>query len=381
MGKLTIPIAILMVYVAILVVGVVAVVLLVQRGDPDYADLIPAPDAIKWRVGDEIPLWLSTNRHAVDVRLSSIGLGIGEIDIRDPSGRALPLGKGLGCLDAIVSELDASDITNYGATLTLRLDRAVEGAVPVHWRRYREDEAPPEKHHTAQVWLPVHAVVLSGLSKGDTLRFDASTDEHFPVAITRTVTFTFGDDDSGTSDHREEEVHLIEGTGVTLVACAATEDIVVSLHGDDGQELNRYRVDILPAGPSVPDPETPARHVTRRVCADALDSRADYLDGGEKVGAAFSPADFGLTGTTTYALSTVPEASEDIYFFEITGSGQLTVGAAGAADYQGIDSDRLYTVRVTATDSDGTATYLNVGVWLDASATSTNRDGLCPPSR
>ena len=64
--------------------------------EPDYADLAPAPGGTVWQAGEERTLWLSTNRHAVDVRIDSVALGLGEDplalhqppDVRRSSGAA-----------------------------------------------------------------------------------------------------------------------------------------------------------------------------------------------------------------------------------------------------------------------------------------------------
>jgi hypothetical protein len=160
------------------------------------------------------------------------------------------------------------------------------------------------------------------------------------------------------------------------VACAETQDIIVTLHGEGGRELNRYVVDIQAAGPTPTHspPETKG-HVTRRVCVDAMGGRANYLDGGEKVGPAFTASDFDLSGTASYTLSAL---GSDIYLFDIDASGQITVSDAGGGDTQGLSGDRVYAVRVLATDDAGAAGYLDVGVWVDVSATSTEQDGICP---
>ena len=43
---------------------------------------------------------------------------------------------------------------------------------------------------------------------------------------------------------RAEEAHLLQGGGLSLLACDVHEDVIVTLHGDDGVELNRYLVDV-----------------------------------------------------------------------------------------------------------------------------------------
>lgn len=375
-AKFAIPVAIMMLYVAVL--SVTLVNLAKGEKEESYAELLPAPDAIVWEVGDETAVWLSTNRHSADVRLSNIGLGIGEIDVRSPTtGQAVGLGKGLGCLEAVVSGLHVRDITDTSATASFTLDHDRNALTKVYWRRYQAEQFGGSAFVNAvEVGGESRTVTVSGLTKGDAYRLDVSADWHFPKAITRSVTFTAGDADSSGSDYREEEVHLVKGAGVTLVACAETQDIIVTLHGEGGRELNRYVVDIQAAGPTPTHspPETKG-HVTRRVCVDAMGGRANYLDGGEKVGPAFTASDFDLSGTASYTLSAL---GSDIYLFDIDASGQITVSDAGGGDTQGLSGDRVYAVRVLATDDAGAAGYLDVGVWVDVSATSTEQDGICP---
>lgn len=332
-------------------------VALYTGAEADYADLVPAPDSIVWRQGDETALWLSTNRHAVDVRIDSIALGVGEIDIRDPSsGAAVSLGEGLGCLDAVVSGLTVDDVTDTTATLTATLDRETVTFYWLYWHRpYPADGEPHATNPAQQISSASQSRTFTGLTEGTKYRVDASTDLHFPSAITRTVTFTAGDPDSGTTDDREEEVHLVEGTGVTLKACDDHEDVVVSIHGDDGAELNRYLVDILPAAATpTPGPSAPliGQYVSRRVCAVATTSRAGYFDGDETVGASFTATVDGTalpSTSTTYAL--LSDGSADYAFFDVSDSGQLSVSDLGADDDSGLDASRLYGFVLQVTDT------------------------------
>ena len=39
---------------------------------------------------------------------------------------------------------------------------------------------------------------------------------------------------------------MLEDTGLGLIACGVKEDVLITLHGDDGEELNRYLVDVGP---------------------------------------------------------------------------------------------------------------------------------------
>ena len=239
----------------VILVVVVAIMTFWPR-EADYADLVPPPDSIIWEQGDETALWLSTNRHAVDLRIDSRALGIGEIVLRDPAqGAASALGEGLGCLDAVVDGLTVSNITATSADITISFDKESGSAVTVHYRQYRGSEAAGSGRFES---ITGDSIVRTrgGLTTGAVYRYEASTDEHFPLAITRSVTWTAGEADSGTSDHRDEELHMLEDTGVELIACREHEDVLVSLHGDGGKELNRYLVDVLPA--STPTPTPPA---------------------------------------------------------------------------------------------------------------------------
>ena len=180
---------------------------------------------------------------------------------------------------------------------------------------------------------------------------------------------------------------LLKDTGVALKACSEHDDVLLTLHGDSGTELNRYVVDIGPPAPTpTPTPAptaTPnpyAGSVTRKVCVDDIAGRSAYLDGSELVGAAFDNDDFELSGTITSA--SIGEAEEGElyrYFFGYTlttGALQLTVSDAGAADTQGLDNEQVYPVRLEA--SDGTDTrFLDVAVWVDSSNLSPSDDGLC----
>ncbi len=365
--------------------------------EPDYAHLVPAPDAIVWAEGDEIPLWLSTNRKTVDVRVSSIDLGIGEIDLRNPSSfRPVPLGEGLGCLDTVVQGVRVDVTSGRGVALNVTLDSRVTGMVDVYVRLYDASGAGVGSitglslnqsyrvSLVAGVPREIQLATYTGFTAGATYRFAVSTDENFPVAITRSVSWSYDGTVTYSSPLYDEEVHLPADTGVSLIACREGDDGVVTLHGDGGEELNRYLVDILPAPPTPTPAPTPTPTPTpvpapvnlgyeaRRVCVDAKTPRGSYLSGGELVGAAFTPAGFGLSGTVTYALSDVLEGSGDVYFFEFeSGSPSLLkVSAAGAGDTQGLDDDRVYPVRVTATDANGASAYLDVGVWVDSSTVS-----------
>ena len=79
----------------------------------DYADLVPAPDEIVWAKGDHTTLWLSTNRHAVDVEIDSIALGLGDIEERSQGQDEPHIAEcvGPGCQDLVVASLTVSSTT------------------------------------------------------------------------------------------------------------------------------------------------------------------------------------------------------------------------------------------------------------------------------
>lgn len=80
------------------------------------------------------------------------------------------------------------------------------------------------------------------------------------------------------------------------------------------------------------------------------------------------PADFRMPATTTaYTLSDIVEDSGGVYQFDLA-----TTTDPHAADLRilpGAHVDRVYPVRMTATNATSTA-YLDVGVWL--------KSGVCP---
>ena len=124
---------------------------------------------------------------------------------------------------------------------------------------------------------------------------EASHDERFPAtahistrgdvsAIPNTLTWP-------PAMAEAEDVVLPPDVGVGLIACAEADDVLVTLHDDQGVELQRYMVDIDPdAVVATPVPqEQPTGVDTQgvRVCVDSADHRANFLDGWEYAGAAF----------------------------------------------------------------------------------------------
>ena len=185
---------------------------------------------------------------------------------------------------------------------------------------------------------------------------------------------------------------LVRDTGVGLIACAVADDVAITLHGDEGEELNRYLVDIQARPTSVPaSPPNGAGYSIRRVC---VDSAVHYLSGGELVGDAFDGDAFGLSGTIRQVqlADTAPE-NRYRYFFAhslTAGDVQLRITDVGAI---GLDANQVYPVRLTATDNRlvvaddpdtdedeaviGVTAHLDVGVWVDVSTLSPGDDGQC----
>ena len=354
----------------------------------DYADLVPAPDTIVWEVGDETTLWLSTNRHAVDLRVDNVALGLGDIRQRDAeSGGVTNLGHGGGCEDWVVKSLEADSITSSRATVEGTVDRGQQsGSLSVHMRGYQTSAGSGSATaFTSNAGADAtFSYNFGNLASGVEYRVDASSNEHFPVATTRSVTVTPGDAESGTSDSAEEETHMLENTGQGLISCFEEEEVLVTLHGDKGEELNRYLVDVLPAPtPAAPPVFTAGGYTTRRVCVDtpfaeadtAATNRARYLSSDEKVGAAVTATDAN-SDTVSYDLG-IEDPNDYYLFFEVDSLGQITVNDGGANDHSGLDADRVYPVVLTASDGNGGLDRVTVAVQLDAATESPSDDGLC----
>ena len=112
--------------------------------------------------------------------------------------------------------------------------------------------------------------------------------------------------------------------GSSLIACSASNDVAITLHGQEGEELNRYLVDIHArpiAGRQLCRRETPMS--IRRVCVDSADHQVNYLSGGETVGGAIdaSATTFtDLTGTITVRLTDTAPGNNYQYFFARSGT-------------------------------------------------------------
>ena len=368
------------------ILAAVGIVTYASGDRPDYADLAPAPDAVVWEAGDETAAWLSTNRHGVELRLHSVAMGIGDIGRTIAgSGETESLGRGLGCQDWAVSELSAEVSSETSFTVSGEVERSsgFTGAAEVQIRRR---DAPYAAWTTDTLSV---AAADTAFSRAYTVtegswHVEAASDSAYPSSITRAIVVNTTQETAG-SDEGAQTLTMLEGTGVGLIACQQDGDLPVTLHGDDGTELRRYLVDIgaaptaTPVPTATPDPD--AGYTSRRVCVDDQASRAAYLTGGENVEAAFDSTAFGLSGDVASVIVGDVEAGNDFryYFGAAIASGdvQLTVSDTGAADSLGLDADRVYPVRVTATDGTGETAFLDVGVWLDTTTLSPNDDGLC----
>ena len=355
--------------------------------EADYADLLPPPGSALWQEGDETTLWLSTNRRAVDMRISSVSLGIGHIHRVLPGPGREPLARGEGCLDFAVVSLAATDVGATSVILAGEVERAPGvGAVTAHIRARREGG-----EWGGYDTLPVPAADTGFTSTLTTSpagvwHVEASdTDKFRETSTRRTRVDTIAG--TATADEEAEGLRLPEGMGIGVVACAEHDDVLVTLHGEGGAELNRYTVDIGPPPTATPTPaptvSPQAGYASRRVCVDDDASRAAYLDGGELVGGTFTSADFGgrISGSVASAsLADVAPGNGHVYHFAHSlsqGAVQLTVSGLGASGDQGLNTDRVYPVRLAASDGTGVTAFLDVGVWLDASEEAANGDGIC----
>ena len=367
---------------AVMVLGAALVGLILVNlatdAQPDYADLVPPPDSIVWEEGSETTVWLATNRRDVELRVDSVALGVGGIQRASPdAGETMTLGRGEGCQPWAVSRLTAGGIDSTGFRIEGELDRNGYADDAVVRVRVRQDGGTATERSVTVAGGDSAFELLYAAPSG-TWRVDASSAADFAAALTRSVTV---DIDAGTAtvDETVQSIPVLQNTGLGIIACDAGGDVVVSLHGEEGEELNSYLVDVGP--PPVSPPSPPAPFVTRRVCVDGATDRAGYLDGGEQAGAVFDRNDFDLSGDIdSVAVLEADVANDFIYYFDHTltgGSVQLTVSDVGASDTLGLDSERVYPVRLTATAGDEAAS-LDVGVWLDASNISPGGDGRCP---
>ena len=360
-------------------------------GDPpDYADLVPAPDAIVWHVGQDSTFFVSTNREDVDMRINSVALGIANVQGAVPhSGALMVLGASVGCQDWAVSRLTADAISTSGFTVKGLIDRDnFTSTATVYYRMRVEGETVWGGAFQVDVTYDANDLAASNRFQAShsvdkhVWEIEASSDSSFPTALTRFITVDMtAAIGTATIDEEAETLLMLPDTGVGLRACSEHEDVAVSLHGEDGAQLNRYEFDIGPVATATPEPTaTPspnAGYEERAVCVDDGSSRGAYLTGSEYVGAAFDHDDFDLNSLATVVIGDVPGSEGNRYFFEISASHRVTVSDAGAANTQGLDSELVYPIRLTATDDDGRMKYLDVGVWLDTANLSSGDNGIC----
>lgn len=346
---------------------------------PAYADLVPAPDRTVWQAGEETTLWLSTNRHAVDVRIDSIALGLGVFERQIPSGASV-LARGPGCRGWVVESLSViPQGGQWQVSGTVERGPGATGVLTVKARVYD----PADQGAFMQEFdinVPAGGDAFShnlSLSGAWDWRLDASNGDHFPAGATRSVLFNTGGAAAAVSDYWDEEVHMPQNTGLGLVACGEREDVTIGLHGDGGEELNRYLVDVEAAEPTAAAPLPPdfgEEYMSLRFCADAASPRAYLLTGGEEVG------DVTATGETSlsYTLAADDAGSPDHAYFEIDQAGAVTVSDLGADDNTGMDGARLYAFTARAVDDRGLAAQTSVVVQLVLSDVSAAGDGVCP---
>ena len=212
--------------------------------EPASADLVPAPDSVPWRVGEERTVWLDTNLQAVELRVSGIDLGLGGIQ-RLEQGQAVGIGRSTGCLDSEVSHIALDELDADSATATFNVDYGSHAAgetLAVHHRIYQAGQAPGEGVAAAiDLTVPTNgeltaSVDYTGLEAGVRHYVEASTSEHFPHEATAVVSFVPEDDGVFVVTVVEKlpsgEFHLAPGTGIGLVGCHEGEDVLVALYSD-----------------------------------------------------------------------------------------------------------------------------------------------------
>ena len=334
------------------------------------ADLVPAPDSVAWRVGEERTVWVDTNLQAVRLRLQSIDLGLGDIERLDQAQPAT-LGRATGCLDSAVSFITADNIDDTSGRVTFTVDygsHAASETLTVYHRIYEEGQIPGQgTSGSVDVTVPVSGpltgtVTYTGLNTGVRQYIEASTSQNFPHEATQYLSFVPEVGGIAVAVTGEEEFHLVAGTGIGLIGCHEHEDVLVTLHGGEGEELRRYVVDVLSAPPATPAPPAFASgYVAASVAVVDAASRDLYFAGDESVATVAATG-----GTAPLAYGLAPWAdSLDFVFFDVNGStGAVTVSDAGADDHAGLEVDQIYTFEVRVEDANGLSAQTGVAVQM-----------------
>ena len=377
--------------VATLVVGLgilLAAAVLVRLAigsEPDYARLVPAPDSIIWEKGQESTILISTNLDDVYLRIDSVAMGIESVQSAVPhSGELKVLGASVGCQDWAVFRLYAESLGKTMYTLKGNVDRDNFTATAEVFYRSRLQgnswpSVPPSQVDVAGPDGSAFSVGPNSVTQG-VWEIEASSDDAFPGALTRRIVVDLNEETS-TTDAGAESIVLLKDTGVSLKACSEHDDLTLTLHGEDGKELNRYVVDIGPPPTATPIPATPVpnpvfspAYETLRFCPDAASPPESILTGDEAVGTVTATG----TGTISYSLAPDGDGRDFAYFAIDDSTGEITVSAAGADDHTGLDGIRLYTLVVRATDDAGRMGEALLAIQVDLSNTSTSGDGTCP---
>ena len=353
---------------------ILLVILAFWPRSPAHAHLVPAPDTVQWRVGQERTVWVETNVQAVELRVHSIDLGLGDIARLDQA-QAATLGRATGCLDSAVSSITADHIDDTSAIVTFTIDygsRVAGETLTVYHRIYEEGQTPGEGlAGTVDVAVPATGLLTgtvsyTSLHTGVRQYIEASTSQHFPHEATHYISFVPEDGGAAVVVTGEDDFHLAAGTGIGLIGCHEDEDVLVTLHSGDGKELQRYVVDVQSAPPPTPAPTPtpappgfPSGHVVARVAVVDVASRDLYFAGGESVA---TVAATGGTSPVTYSLAPGDGSLAFVFFDVDQGTGAVTVSAAGADDHAGLEVDQIYTFEVRVEDANGLGAHTGVAI-------------------
>ena len=200
--------------VLVLALAVFALKVEVSDGLDDYADLVPAPDTIVWEQGDETALWLQTNRNGVELRISSVAVGVGNIERVFPEARtSMRLGRGEGCLSWVVSSLYATQVNDTGYTLVFDISRnGFTGDATVYTRARPADGTFGATFPTVISSGSNSGGQTSSVTAGEWVT-EASNDSDFPEATTRRISVTVGTDPSLYQGRRGGDSDALPGYG------------------------------------------------------------------------------------------------------------------------------------------------------------------------